>query len=212
MTQRAPRRMDRAARRKQLLECALRVYADRGIAGATHTEVAERAGVSIPTVFAYFPGKEKLTEAVLVAVEEVLWAIVERVKASKDDALTAFFEAYRGYAEAVRSHPDHIRIWFVWGTAIHDAYWPRYLSLLDRILAVYADVLRRGQRQGDIGSGVDVRDAARMLVANGHMVALMIFAGTEPERMRRYIGHLVKSALNMEMSDPGGMGADLAEV
>ncbi|MFT4583819.1 MAG: TetR/AcrR family hemagglutinin/protease transcriptional regulator [Gammaproteobacteria bacterium] len=195
-----PRRMDRHARRQQLIECAVSVYADQGITGATHTEVAERANVSIPTVFAYFPTKDEMSNAVLSAVESVLWDIVDQVKKSKHEVPETFLRNYQRFTQTVESNPNHIRIWLVWGTAINDPNWPRYLKLQDEMISAHTKVLKKGQRQGSIASNVDVGDAARMLVANSHMVALMIFSGIERQRMDRYIEHILESSLSLKLS------------
>ena len=192
--------MDRHARREQLIECAVSVYADKGITGATHTEVAERANVSIPTVFAYFPTKDEMSNAVLTAVENVLWDIVDQVKKSKQQVPETFLRNYQRFTQTVESYPDHIRIWLVWGTAINDPNWPRYLKLQDEMISAHTKVLKKGQRQGSIASTVEVGDAARMLVANSHMVALMIFNGIDRQRMERYIEHILESSLNLKLS------------
>ena len=198
-----PRRMDRVARREQLTACALSVYADHGIAGATHTEVAARAKVSIPTVFAYFPSKDDLTDAVLTEVESLLWGIVDRIRGATTDVPTTFFDNYLRFTNVVETCPDHIRIWLVWGTAINDPHWARYVKLQDRMINANTRVLRKGQVAGSIDTELDVRDAARMLVANSHMVALMIFSGINAAGMRRYIQHLLESALSLR---PAGAG------
>ena len=53
---------------RTILEGAARVLEERGLDGYTTNAVAERAGVSIGSVYQYFPGKEALTAA-LVARE-----------------------------------------------------------------------------------------------------------------------------------------------
>jgi TetR/AcrR family transcriptional regulator, hemagglutinin/protease regulatory protein len=51
------RRLDPSERRPQLLECAMRVFARRGLGSARHSEIAKEAKVSVPTVFFYFPSR-----------------------------------------------------------------------------------------------------------------------------------------------------------
>ena len=80
-------RLTAEARRAQLLNCALEVFASRGLSEARHTDVAAAAGVSVPTMFHYYPTREVLAEAVLAEVsrfllEDILAAI--RVVAAGD--------------------------------------------------------------------------------------------------------------------------------
>src|SRR5690606_8975199 len=69
-------RLAPSARRAQLLECALAAFAEHGVARATHSHVAERAGVSVPAVHSYFRTREDLVAAVLDEVEAYLLDIV----------------------------------------------------------------------------------------------------------------------------------------
>jgi len=47
----------------QILEAAARVFAERGFAGATTNRIAERAGVSIGSLYQYFPNKDTILVA-----------------------------------------------------------------------------------------------------------------------------------------------------
>ncbi len=60
-----------------ILEATARVLVARGYAGLTTNRVAERAGVSVGTLYEYFPGKEALVASVVeqhVAHAEVVFA------------------------------------------------------------------------------------------------------------------------------------------
>jgi AcrR family transcriptional regulator len=50
-----------------VLEAAARVFARRGYAGATTNHIAERAGVSIGSLYEYFPSKDAILVALLEA-------------------------------------------------------------------------------------------------------------------------------------------------
>jgi AcrR family transcriptional regulator len=45
---------------EQIVEAAAQVFAERGYAGATTNHIAERAGVSIGSLYQYFPNKEAI--------------------------------------------------------------------------------------------------------------------------------------------------------
>jgi len=48
-----------------ILEAAARILEERGFAGYTTNAVAERAGVSVGSLYQYFPGKDALTVALI---------------------------------------------------------------------------------------------------------------------------------------------------
>jgi TetR/AcrR family transcriptional regulator, regulator of biofilm formation and stress response len=54
-------------RRAAVLQAALRVIAERGVAGATHRAVADRAGVPVSTPSYYFESIEELLDEALLA-------------------------------------------------------------------------------------------------------------------------------------------------
>jgi AcrR family transcriptional regulator len=54
------RKVPRAVREPQMLDAAVRVFAQRGYHGASMAEIAEGAGVTKPMVYAYFGSKDQL--------------------------------------------------------------------------------------------------------------------------------------------------------
>lgn len=97
---------------RTILEGAARVLEERGLAGYTTNAVAERAGVSVGSVYQYFPGKEALTAA-LVARETGL-----------------LIAAVRDAAEAATPELGLRRI--VQAAVAHQMSRPRLALLLDR--------------------------------------------------------------------------------
>src|ERR1700741_2714508 len=56
----------------RILDAAQRVFLKKGYQGASLDEIAETAPASKPTIYAHFPGKEALFEAVVARVIEGL--------------------------------------------------------------------------------------------------------------------------------------------
>lgn len=69
MTAPAPRRPRRSSAevRTLVLAAAVDVFAEKGLAGATSREIAERAGVGEPTMFRIYGSKERIFEAAVLA-------------------------------------------------------------------------------------------------------------------------------------------------
>ncbi|EST39511.1 hypothetical protein N566_01560, partial [Streptomycetaceae bacterium MP113-05] len=63
-----PKKVDRAARREEILGAAVRVFARRGYAAARIDDVAREAGIAKGSVYLYFDGREQLLHA---AFEEI---------------------------------------------------------------------------------------------------------------------------------------------
>lgn len=83
----------RAQRKEQtyqkILAAAADCFAQRGYQEATTREIAELSGVSVGTVFAHFPTKQLLLEAVLAGVIDAALARARLQLSPEQDAITA---------------------------------------------------------------------------------------------------------------------------
>ncbi|MEW6301150.1 MAG: TetR/AcrR family transcriptional regulator, partial [Thermodesulfobacteriota bacterium] len=180
------RRLPPAERRAQLLACALRVFARRGLGEARHAEIAKEGGVSLSSVFFYFPTRAALVGAVLDEVERFYLTMAEQIHEGGLPVPRVLWEHAVVFAESVDSHPDYARVWLDWSTAIRDEVWPRYLGFQERLVSVLRRTVARGQREGAFAADVDAEDVARFLVSSAHMVAQMKFTRCAPERVERF--------------------------
>jgi TetR/AcrR family transcriptional regulator, hemagglutinin/protease regulatory protein len=188
-------RLDQAERRAQLLQCAMRVFARRGLGAARHAEIAKEAGVSVPAVFFYFPTREELVTAVLDEVDHFLMEMAENIHASERPAPEILLAHAQAFAASVDTHPDYARVWLDWSTAIREEMWPRYLDFQERIVVVLARTIRRWQNERGVASDVDIDDDARLMVAAAHMVAQMKFTRVPAEKLDHFLRTLVGAAL-----------------
>ena len=189
------RRLAPAERRAQLLECALRVFAHRGLGGARHAEIAKEAGVSVPTVFFYFPSRVDLLTAVLDEVERFYYDMAKRIHGRDLPAPRLMLDHAMTFANSVDTHPDYARVWLDWSTAIRDEVWPRYLEFQGRVIRIMEKTIRRGQREGLLAANVDPGDEAHLMFISAHMIAQMKFARESPERIERFLQTLVRIAI-----------------
>jgi AcrR family transcriptional regulator len=102
-------RLQRLARRKQLLGAAQEVFVAQGYHAAAMDEIAERAGVSKPVLYQHFPGKLELYLALLDEHAEALVKIVREALESTSDnklrvqaCMQAFYDFVAGDGEAYR--------------------------------------------------------------------------------------------------------------
>ncbi|HEX2717585.1 MAG TPA: TetR/AcrR family transcriptional regulator [Gemmatimonadaceae bacterium] len=95
--QKAPaRRRAPEARPAQILEAALDVFAEKGLADARIDDIAERAGIAKGTIYLYFPTKDDLFRAVIrgTVVAELERAEVARTASPHGLGLESFLTAY----------------------------------------------------------------------------------------------------------------------
>jgi len=189
------RRLLPTERRAQLLICALRVFARRGLGEARHGEIAKEAGVSVPTVFFYFPTRNELVNAVLDEVERFYLELAEQVHGRDLPAPQILLQHAITFAASVDTHPDYARVWLDWSTAIRDEVWPRYLDFQGKLVQILEKTIRRGQRTGTVAADVDPEDAALLGFSAAHMLAQMKFLRRAPEKVERFMRAVVRSVL-----------------
>ncbi|WP_409434513.1 TetR/AcrR family transcriptional regulator [Mycobacterium sp. SMC-14] len=101
-------------RRPQVLDAALQIAAEHGIAGVTMAAIAERIGVTRPVVYACYDGRGKVLAALLdreteLMLTSLLGALPPRRTSSVEDRFVAGFSAF---LSAVRERPASWRIIF----------------------------------------------------------------------------------------------------
>ncbi|APH60771.1 Transcriptional regulator, TetR family [Granulibacter bethesdensis] len=95
----SPRKMPRQARSEEtvriIIEAAAHILERKGLGDFTTNAVAERAGVSIGSLYQYFPGKEALIAALIVRETSILLAECEQSLAAPTGraALSGMIEA-----------------------------------------------------------------------------------------------------------------------
>lgn len=194
-----PQRASRMApekRRLQVIKSALRIFAERGVGEASHTAIAQEAGVAVPTVFHYFGSKDEIVEAVLAEVSRFL---LENLLGNYDKpdipAPTALENLLLAFSNSIESDPDYVKVWLEWSVSIRGALWESYLRFYKGALAGIKRILRRGVKEGDVREDVNLDDGARVIVGIAHMVAQMKFSGASTEQVRRTVHSLVSGYL-----------------
>ncbi|MCU1389412.1 MAG: putative TetR family transcriptional regulator [Ilumatobacteraceae bacterium] len=101
-------RLSASARREQLLDVALQVFARQGYHGASMNDVAEAAGVTKPVVYQHFDSKRELYLALLDEVGARL--------------LTAIAKATAGATDGKHQTELGFTAYFRWVADDHDAF------------------------------------------------------------------------------------------
>lgn len=68
----------RSSRREQILQIAVRLFAERGYHGVSMDDIGSAAGVTGPALYHHFAGKESMLVAALTPVSEGLLSEIGR--------------------------------------------------------------------------------------------------------------------------------------
>lgn len=162
-------------RRAELLDAALDVFAERGVADATVSDVTTRAQVAKGTFYLYFSAKEQVVAALWERYVAGYLDLAEDVLKDRtpphDQVLTALLERLIEHAV---EHADLHRI--VYGSA--DA---KALALCaetnQRVIGVLAEAIERGMTAGVLRPGAP-EVFARILYHGAHAALHDLISGT----------------------------------
>lgn len=184
-------RLSPAARREQLLQCAIAAFAEHGLARGTHSHVAARANVSVAAVHSYFRTRNDLVTAVIDEVEAFLQTSVSGALASHHGVRDALTLLATEFAREAKNRPDLLKVWLDWSTGVRADIWPRYVAVLAGLHKIAEKVFVRGKKEGLMSATLNVKAAARLYLGDGHTAALMVFAGVSPRELDIVIHELV---------------------
>jgi AcrR family transcriptional regulator len=155
------------ARPGQILDAALEVFAECGVAAARLEDIGKRAGVSKATIYLYFPNKETLfREVIRGTVVSAIESGERAVEAFAGSATENFVAHMRRYWEFIRS-PKFAPIFRLVHAEL--AQYPdlaRFYAdeVVNRGHRLIATIVKRGIDQGEFRD-VDPLVTARMLSA-----------------------------------------------
>lgn len=173
--------------RQHILDAAEAVFAERGFEAAKLQDIGARAGLSMGTIYAIFPGKTELFTAILEDRGRELAALVQevaRADATPREALDRLIDVYIGYFV---EHPAflrmHLRSGVSWalGPALATA---GQVQVWQEIHELHAQIFRRG-----VDAGVFVAEdpdflAKLFTVIDQVLLAEWVAGGMQADRTR----------------------------
>jgi AcrR family transcriptional regulator len=203
----APRRRGRppspelaSRRRRELIEAAYHVFAERGYHAAGIADIAERLEIGHGTFYRYFESKRDILDHVVdYGLERLGTAISEEVSLER----TGTFEELGAQVariverilEVLEDEPGLGRLILVEATSIDDAMTMRLLGFAEALARITGGYIKQGIAAGLIRDDVDVGVAARAV--NAMLIPVFISAtqgSFGPEERRRYAEGLISFA------------------
>ncbi len=194
----ARRRLPPEERRRQLLEVAIDVFAERGIGAARHAEIAERAGVAVSTTFVYFPTRQQLVDDVLDEVGRFLTASLERIHGQSKSCPEILREVGDGFLELLESHRSHVLVWLEWGAAVREDVWARYREFTETAVDITRETLERGQKEGTVSAGADTESLARLFASSSQSIARLALGEGDGPTVRRFQETVLNAILDVD--------------
>jgi AcrR family transcriptional regulator len=130
-------RLTAPARREQILDVALEVFARSGFHGASMNDVADAAGVTKPVLYQHFDSKRELYQALLEEVGSRLLHNISKATAEATDGKSQTALGFRAYFRWVADDHDAFLLLFGSGSRRDD----EFAAAIRRITAESADAI-----------------------------------------------------------------------
>lgn len=200
-----PRRRDEtahAATRERILRAAEDLFAQHGFHATGMAAICDAVGMSPGALYRYFPSKAAIVVAFVEEELSASLAMLRELEAAPDlfDGLVAVIEA-----SIVASRDDHY-VALATEVAAEASRNPevavRYCAMQERLAAHLADILRRGQADGDVDPAVfaPAASAALLALVDGSISPASSISMLDPSVRRAFIERLVRSTLQMSHS------------
>ena len=105
-------RLSAARRRRQLVEVALRVFAERGFHDASMNDIAEAAGVTKPVLYQHFNSKRELFSELLTDVGAELQETITKAVAAAQSPHEMVELGFGAYFRYVDQHRDAFQLFY----------------------------------------------------------------------------------------------------
>lgn len=183
------------ARKDRIIDAALHVFAEKGYADATMTDIAKKAGVSTPVLYGYFKTKEDL-----------LFTIPEKLSEEPVHALELALPFFRksedkirfivdGYLNLYESNPHYASLVMLQLKTNRNFLKTKAYVTIQKVARTLLDSIREGINDGTFKENTDALLVRSMILGTiEHLCINKLLLG-EPKDLRIYIDPLVDTVL-----------------
>lgn len=197
-------------RRRQILEAAGHVIAERGLGETRVADIADVIGVSPALVMYYFESKDGLLGEALAHKDRQFFESVSEAMASQasptERLVTLIRASCPSLGDGASVDEDYVLWMEAWSRSRHDRAVARARHEMDaRWRATMADVVREGQAAGEFDADVDPEEFALKITALIDGLAIQVVLGDEdvgPADMLRLCLDVASEDLVAILSEP----------
>lgn len=191
------KRLKAEDRRKQILRCAVKVFAKSNYKSTRVSDIAKEAGISEAAIYKHFPKKETIYLEILEHISRRVITVWENEYEKNEDVIEVIRDMAVAYYLRMINHPDELKLQF---QAISEIDQPGIAKRLhddhDYYLGYFGKILKRGIKQGVIRKDLDVKTMSWLFNAIGiviNMAALLKFDKEFGEKeIRKISEHVIR--------------------
>lgn len=171
-----------AERREEILDAAQALFAQKGVHAVSTRQIAERAGISQPALYAYFATKDDIAAELCVRAFAILGQRMAQARVGYVPTPEHFDRCLRVYIDFGLDHPDAYRVAFMLEKSVDGGFLEktgdRPMLAGQAVFAVFVEMVGEVHAQG-IMAGDDVMAVTQSLWAGLHGLVSLLIARPE---------------------------------
>ncbi len=183
------------ARKDNIIDSALQVFAEKGYADATMTDIAKKAGVSTPVLYEYFKTKEDLLFAIPEKFTEEPIRIAEYVEPYLRGAEAKIRGIVQGYLTVYDTNPLYASLVMLELKTNRKFLKTKAYGMVKKASRGLLDVIREGVKDGTFKENTDAFLIRSMILGTiEHLCIRKLLLG-EPKNLPQYTDPIVDTIL-----------------
>ncbi len=180
--QQRARRLPAEQRRREILEAAVTVFAERGYASTGTADIAAAAGIGEPTIYRYFANKQELYLAALRLSGEQVMENWQRIAAENEDPLNALLVLGQWYHQTLRERPEILKLRFRSITEGHDPEVAiRARGIYRELMSFIEGLFEDARAQGRLSPDTDTKTMMWLFMGVGSLLDMTHLLGLQDE-------------------------------
>jgi AcrR family transcriptional regulator len=188
-------------RREEILAVAAKVFATKGIAGATVRDIADEAGILSGSLYHHFESKDQMVVEVLVPIIEAQDRLYREIADTYTDKIEVMRRFITVGLQGVADSPHTARIlhnesmYFQANLALNVVHEKR-----QRIRRLWVSIVRDGQREGVFRNDLDPDVVVRAIFDTVYSSTRWLppRGKSTPQRIAKQLSHLFLDGLRQE--------------
>jgi TetR/AcrR family fatty acid metabolism transcriptional regulator len=147
-------------RRRQILDAAIRVFAQRGFTQCRVSDIAEEAGVAYGLVYHYFGSKDAVLDTLFLERWDVMVELIGDIDRQQIPAREKLYAIASFIVDSYRHDPDLMKVIIVEVTRAANSFGQTHLDVIRKAYARIGDIVASGQADGEFRTDITPQFAA----------------------------------------------------
>jgi TetR/AcrR family transcriptional regulator, fatty acid metabolism regulator protein len=152
--------VSKSDRRRQILDAAVRVFAQKGFVQCRVSDIAEEAGVAYGLVYHYFGSKDEVLDTLFLERWDVMVALIGDIDEREMPAREKLHAIASFIVDSYRHDPDLMKVIIVEVTRAANSFGRDHLATIRTAYGLIADIVEQARQDGSFKADISAEFAA----------------------------------------------------